>query len=241
MNELGGTVAVVTGGSAGIGASICTRLADRGASVVAADVRPPGPDHVAAYLPLDVTDPASCDRLFAEVTERYGGVDVLVNNAGIFSTLAPTPFTEIEPAEWRKVFEVNVIGVASCCRSVMSVMRPGGRIVNIASAAALKGLPAFLHYVSSKGAVLAMTRALAREVAPRDIRVNAVAPGFTLSQAVRDNQDLDEMQGGARATRLLARDQEPEDVAGVVAFLASPDAGFLTGQTIVVDGGSVLH
>jgi NAD(P)-dependent dehydrogenase (short-subunit alcohol dehydrogenase family) len=240
MSMLNGAVAVVTGGSAGIGASICARLAERGAKVIAADLRPPS--HEAAHIPVDIADPESVDQLFAEVTDRFGSVDVLVNNAGIFSTLSPTPFTEISAAEWRRVFEVNVIGVANCCRSVMAAMGPGGRIINIASASAFKGLPSFLHYVSSKGAVLAMTRALAREVAPRDIRVNAVAPGFTLSEAVRNNPDLfDGMHDSSVAGRLLRRDQEPDDVAGVVAFLAGDDAAFLTGQTIVVDGGSVLH
>lgn len=237
---LSGAVAVVTGGSAGIGASVCARLAERGAKVVTADLRPPS--HEAAYIPVDVVDPASVDQFFAEVASRFGAIDILVNNAGIFSTLSPAPFTEIPPAEWQRVLDVNVIGVANCCRSVMSAMGPGGRIINIASAAALKGLPGFLHYVSSKGAVLAMTRALAREVAHRHIRVNAVAPGFTLSEAVRDNPELiDGLHDASVATRLLRRDEEPNDVAGVVAFLAGDDAAFLTGQTIVVDGGSVLH
>lgn len=241
MSILDGAVAVVTGGATGIGEAITARLTDLGAKVVVADLNPPKSG--TTYLPVDVTDLAKVEGLFAEVADRFGKVDVLVNNAGIFSTLTPKPFTEIEPDEWRKIFDVNVLGVANCCRAVLPAMASsGGRIINIASASALKGLPSFLHYVSSKGAVLAMTRALARELADRDIRVNAVAPGFTLSGAVKGNQELlGKLQDTAMRTRLLARDQEPDDVAGVVAFLAGSDGAFLTGQTIVVDGGSVLH
>ncbi|MQA82049.1 MAG: SDR family oxidoreductase [Streptosporangiales bacterium] len=247
MDALSGRVAVVTGGAAGIGRTIARRLADRGARVVAADLdsvlgASDGTEAGITHLPVDVTDPASVDDLMARVRDEHGRVDVLVNNAGIFSSLTPTPFTELEPDDWRRVLDVNVVGLFTCCKAAVPVLAPGGRIVNIASAAALKGLPMFLHYVSSKGAVLAMTRALARELADRDVRVNAVAPGFTLSDAVRDNEDLiGGLRESAVQTRLLHRDQVPDDVAGVVCFLAGDDADFITGQTFVVDGGSVLH
>ncbi|MQA02616.1 MAG: SDR family oxidoreductase [Streptosporangiales bacterium] len=246
MSSLGATVAVVTGGAAGIGQTIGRRLVAHGATVVAADLErcdglvPCDDGTVCGYV--DVTDPASIDALMCAVAKEFGRVDVLVNNAGIFSSLVPQHFTELEPDDWRQVLDVNVTGVFNCCKAVLAAMPAGGRIVNIASAAALKGLPMFMHYVSSKGAVLAMTKVLARELADRDIRVNAVAPGFTLSDAVKDNEEL---LGGLRhsavQTRLLGRDQTPDDIAGLVTFLAGPDAAFLTGQTFVVDGGSVLH
>lgn len=247
MGELSDRVAIVTGGAAGIGRTIARRLAGQGATVVAADLESalPASGHTDAGivdLAVDVTDPASVDDLMARVRDEYGRVDVLVNNAGIFSSLTPRPFTELEPDDWRRVLDVNVVGLFTCCKAAVPVLTPGGRIVNIASAAALKGLPMFLHYVSSKGAVLAMTRALARELADRDVRVNAVAPGFTLSDAVRDNEELiGGLRESAVQTRLLHRDQVPDDVAGVVCFLAGDAADFITGQTFVVDGGSVLH
>lgn len=247
MRRLSGQTVIVTGGSAGIGLSIGRHLAGQGAIVVIADLNRPAGDIGArnaaiSYLPVDVTDQRSVDELMAQASSRFGHVDVLVNNAGIFGELIPRPFTELELDEWRRIFEVNVLGVFNCCRSVLAVMPERGRIINIASAAALKGLPMLLHYVSSKGAVLAMTRALARELAGRDIRVNSVCPGFTLSESVRENPEmLRELRESAVQTRLLKRDQVPADITGVVGFLAGPYAEFITGQTFVVDGGSVLH
>ncbi len=236
-------VMLVTGGAAGIGAAICRRLAADGAEVVSADLAPPAEASAnAVHLTADVTDPASVVRLVEDIVVRFGRLDVLVNNAGLYSTLAPTPFTELTPEDWRRVLEVNVVGVANCCSAAVPVMAEGGRIINIASTVPMRGVPAFLHYVASKGAVLGMTRALARELADRRIRVNAVAPGFTLSDAVLANPSLmGEVADNAMAARLIGRPQTPDDVAGVVAFLAGPDADFLTGQTVVVDGGSVMH
>jgi NAD(P)-dependent dehydrogenase (short-subunit alcohol dehydrogenase family) len=236
-------VAIVTGGAAGIGAAICRRLVASGNQVVAADLAPPSEvDPAVSYMTADVTDPASVERLVENVTAEFGRLDVLVNNAGIYSTLTPIAFTKLSRKDWQTVLDVNVIGLANCCAAAVQVMTSGGRIVNIASTVPLRGVPAFLHYVASKGAVLGMTRALARELADQGIRVNAVAPGFTLSDAVRSNEDLmGAVAVNAMATRLINRPQVPDDVAGVVAFLAGPDADYLTGQTIVVDGGSVLH
>jgi NAD(P)-dependent dehydrogenase (short-subunit alcohol dehydrogenase family) len=174
---------------------------------------------------------------------RFGRIDVLVNNAAVFATLKPGPFDEIPEAEWDRVMAVNVKGIWNCARAVVPVMRGqgGGRIVNVASAIVGKGTALLLHYVTSKGAVVAMTRALARELGPSGITVNAVAPGFILSDGVRANPDISEFQIDAiMRARSLKRDAFPEDVEGTVLFLACDDSAFMSGQTLIVDGGSVF-
>jgi NAD(P)-dependent dehydrogenase (short-subunit alcohol dehydrogenase family) len=167
-----------------------------------------------------------------------------VNNAAIFAGLALTPFEQIASEEWDRVNAVNVRGVFECCRAAVPAMRRqgGGRIVNIASATVFKGAPMLLHYVASKGAVIALTRALAREVGKDGIGVNCIAPGFTLSDGVRENGDYDEAFRAANAaTRAIPRDAVPADMLGALVFLCSAESEFVTGQTIVVDGGSVMH
>ena len=159
----------------------------------------------------------------------------------MYSSLVPRPFEEIDIGEWRRLFEVNVFGVMSCCQAVVPHMKRngGGRIVNIISGTPFKGIPYLLHYVSSKGAVLGMTRSLARELGPANILVNGVAPGFTLSEGVIANPvQLEKLREVSRSARSLARDQLPADVPGAVAFFLSSGAAFITGQTLVVDGGS---
>jgi NAD(P)-dependent dehydrogenase (short-subunit alcohol dehydrogenase family) len=181
----------------------------------------------------------------AEITlEAFGKIDVLVNNAALFTTLTPTPFADIPISEWRRVMDVNVMGVWLCCRAVHPAMvaAGGGRVINIASAAQFKGVPGLLHYVTSKGAVVALTRALAREVGPDGIVVNAVAPGFTLSSGVLANDaQAGPVHDVAMQNRIVDRHQRPSDVVGAVLFLAGPDSEFVAGQTLVVDGGSYLH
>jgi NAD(P)-dependent dehydrogenase (short-subunit alcohol dehydrogenase family) len=174
---------------------------------------------------------------------RFGRVDVLVNNAAVFAALRPQPFEAIPEAEWNRVLAVNVTGVWNCARAVAPVMKAqrGGRIINIASAIVAKGTPQLLHYVASKGAVIAMTRALARELGDWNIGVNAVAPGLILSDTVQANPDIIGFQHAAvMAARSFKREAAGEDVEGTVVFLASPDSAFMTGQTLVVDGGSVF-
>jgi len=250
-NRLQGKVAIVTGAGGGIGKALATRLATDGASVVIADLQNFGEaaaDIAKATgvrtlgLQTDISNEKDVDRMAAETIKAFGRIDVLVNNAAVFSTLKLKPFEEIGVAEWRKVLDVNVIGVALCCRACVPHMRKGGygRIINLASGAPLKGVPHFLHYISSKGAVIAMTRGLARELGKDGITANSLAPGFTLSENLLSRED--HMKAGAvsRSSRAIARDETPQDLVGAVSFLASTDAAFVTGQTLVVDGGSAM-
>jgi NAD(P)-dependent dehydrogenase (short-subunit alcohol dehydrogenase family) len=251
MERLKGKVAIVTGGATGIGRAIALRLAQDGAAVVIADLQKF--DQAAAEiaqssgtrtlgLEIDVSRESDASRMAAEAVKALGRIDILVNNAAVFSSLELRPFEDIPAGEFRRVMEVNVLGVWLCCRACVPHMRRGGygRIVNLASGAPLKGVPLFLHYISSKGAVIAMTRGLAREVGKDGITVNALAPGFTLSENVA-RHEMHVRQGEiTKKTRAIQRDEKPEDLVGTVSFLASEDAAFLTGQTIVVDGGSAM-
>jgi len=249
---LDGRVAIVTGGAKGIGFTIATDLAERGAAVAIADLQ--GAQAAAAALSeagyraigieLDVASEAQTAALPEAVLRAFGAIDILVNNAGLYSSLTPRPFEEIDAAEWRRVMEVNTLGIFLCCRAVLPALktRGGGRIVNISSGVAFKGNPFMAHYVASKGAVVSLTRALASELGQYQILVNSVAPGFTLSDGVLENPVLAErVREPSVRTRILRRDMTPHDVVGAVAFLAGPDAGFITGQTIVVDGGAYFH
>jgi NAD(P)-dependent dehydrogenase (short-subunit alcohol dehydrogenase family) len=251
LERLKGKVAIVTGAGSGIGKALARRLASDGASVVIADLE--RFEEAAAQiakdtgartlgLQVDVSSEKDTARMASEAVKAFGRIDVLVNNAAVFSTLKLKPFEEIPLAEWRKVMDVNVLGVALCCRACVPHMREagGGRIINLASGAPLKGVPLFLHYISSKGAVIAMTRGLARELGKDGITVNSLAPGFTLSENVA--RDPAHVQQGERTrlTRAIVRDETPEDLVGAVSFLASADAAFITGQTLVVDGGSAM-
>jgi len=181
--------------------------------------------------------------MVAEAVQRFGRVDVLVNNAALFAGLAPTPFEKIDEAEWDRLMAVNVKGVWLCCRAVAPIMKAqgGGRIVNVASAIVAKGTPLLMHYVASKGAVIAMTRVLAREMGEHGIAVNALAPGLIMSDTARANADLTGFQAQqVIASRAFKREAVADDVVGAAVFLASADSAFITGQTLIVDGGSVF-
>jgi NAD(P)-dependent dehydrogenase (short-subunit alcohol dehydrogenase family) len=250
--QLAGKVAIVTGGATGIGYAIAEALADRGASLVVADIAKA--EDAAARLgargaraigvAIDVASEPDAAAMADAAASAFGGVDILVNNAGIYTSLKPKPFEEIDPTEWRRVMEVNVFGTFLCIRAVLPAMkaRRAGRIINISSGVAFKGNPYMAHYVASKGAVVSLTRALATELGPHNVLVNSVAPGFTLSEGVLANPELIVgVKERSLRGRVLARDMTPADLVGAVAFFAGPDAGFITGQTLVVDGGAYYH
>lgn len=245
-------VAIVTGGSTGIGLAIARRLAEEGSAVVIADIKGAaeaaaslsGDNRQVAAIEADVSSEASVASLVSSTLDRLGHIDILVNNAAVSATLALTPFEKLTVAEWRHVLDVYTIGTFLCCRAVAPHMRAqkSGRIVNIASGTAFKGAPFLLHYVASKGAVISMTRSLARELGRDNVTVNAVSPGYTLSEGNLGNPEfLANHRQAAIAGRALPRDAYPEDLVGAVAFLASDDAAFMSGQILAVDGGSVMH
>ena len=246
--SVAGKVAIVTGAAQGIGNAIAKGLAAEGARIVVADLNRAG--EVAAEfddgvgIAVDVADEAQVERMAKEVIDRCGRIDILVNNAGLYASLAMRPFTEIPVDEWRQVMDVNVLSMFLTTRAVVPHMREqgGGRIVNISSGTPFRGVPFLLHYVTSKGAIVALTRALAKELGPDDVLVNCVAPGFTMSEGVRQHPEVIEaLRDVSVSARTLQRDQEPEDVVGAVVFLCGPGASFVTGQTIVIDGGQYFH
>lgn len=243
-------VAIVTGGASGIGLAFCTSLAEAGYAIVIADLngadaaaeRLTAQGHAALGVKTDVTSVADTEQMVAQATKQFGGLDVLVNNAGLFTTLTLKPVDQISRDEWMKVMEVNTLGPFLCIKAALPALRArgGGRIVNIASTSPIKGTPFMQHYTASKGAVIGFTRSLARELGSENITVNAIAPGFTLSDGVLASGMEEKMGESARRTsRSIQRDQVPADLVGAVVFLASDGAGFITGQTIAVDGGGV--
>ena len=248
MAQLDGKVAIVTGGSQGIGRAIADGLAREGARIVIADLQ--GADEAAASyadgvgIRCDVSSEGDVSSMAETVVDRCGGVDILVNNAGLYASLAMRPFDQIPLDEWRKVMDVNVASMFLTCRALVPVMRDrgGGKIVNISSGTPFRGVPFLLHYVTSKGAIVAFTRALAKELGKDNVHVNCVAPGFTMSTGVQEHPEVIEaLQKASVSARTIQRDQVPEDVVGAVVYLSGPSADFVTGQTIVIDGGQYFH
>jgi NAD(P)-dependent dehydrogenase (short-subunit alcohol dehydrogenase family) len=248
VGQLEGKVALVTGGAQGIGRAIAVGLAEEGARIVVADLERAEeaarafPDGVG--LTVDVAEEAAVAQMVEDTVARCGSIDVLVNNAGLYASLAMRPFTEIPLEEWRRVMDVNVASMFLTCRAVVPAMRErgGGAIVNISSGTPFRGVPFLLHYVTSKGAIVAFTRALARELGKDAIRVNCVAPGFTMSDGVKQHPEvIEQLRDVSVAARTIQRDQEPDDVVGAAVYLSGPAASFVTGQTIVIDGGQYFH
>lgn len=252
MTRLKDKVVIITGAAQGIGATYAKAMAAEGAHIVVADVLDGSAvvDEIEASggqaisVMTDVSDEVSAAAMATAAMERFGRIDVLVNNAAIYASLKMKSFDEIDVGEWDKVMAVNVRGPFVCAKAVTPYMKDCGygRIINISSGTPFKGTPNMLHYVTSKGAILALTRALARELGDHGIAVNTLAPGLVLSEGVVANAEMRErLTAPVIASRAIKRDQMPEDLIGPLLFLASDDSAFMTGETVVVDGGSVMH
>lgn len=253
--RLEGKVAIVTGGARNIGREYCLGMAAEGADIVVADIRDPSSTvseieelgRKAIGLEVDVSDAASVQRMVDETMSSFGRIDVLVNNAALYGDLEGGLLEMITPEYWDKVMAVNAKGPFLCCRAVMPIMRQqqSGSIINISSGTFWVGMAGSAHYIASKGAVIGLTRAAAREGGPANVRVNAVTPGFTMSQASVDLMGKmggdESLADGIVAGTALGRREQPEDLVGPVVFLASDESAFMTGQTVNVDGGWYMH
>src|SRR5499433_1105755 len=253
MARLSGRAAIITGGAKGIGRHYSRALAAEGARVMIADIADGralaeeiaaehGANSVMSAV-ADVSDEASVKKVVGATMERFGEINVLVNNAALFAPLQETKCTQIDAALWDQVMAVNLRGPFLMVKHVAPHMQAQGygKIINIGSGTAYRGIPWMLHYVTTKGGIMAMTRALSRELGGHGIRVNTLAPGFTMSETVMAENPghVASSRERAVASRALRRDEAPQDLLGALVFLASADSDFVTGQTIAVDGGNV--
>ena len=251
--DLRDSIVIVTGGGKGIGKVYAQNFAQAGAKVVAADIDAAAAAEVAGAinadggsamaLGVDISDPASCDDMAHRTLDRFGAITVLVNNAALMSTLPRRSWLEIPPEEWDSVMAVNLRGMFLCCRAVFPAMkaRGYGKIVNISSSRIWEGSPNRLHYTTSKAGVVGFTRALSREVGSAGVTVNAVTPGFTLSETQVQSSAAGYVQGRSYAEQAIPRAQVPDDLVGAVLFLSSAASDFMSGQTLNVDGGKTMH
>ena len=251
MGRLDGRVAIVTGSGRGIGAEYAKALAAEGAKVTVTDIvdtentvniiKQAGGE--AMGIKCDVTRPDDVKALVSDTVDAFGKLDIMVTNAALFADLKQRSFLEIDEDEWDRVMQVNTRGVFTCVKAAVTEMKKNGygKIINIASGTVFKGTPMLLHYVSSKGAMVAFTRALSREVGGDGITVNCIAPGLTMSEKVVDDPQWTAVKDNNTATRAIKREEVPEDLLGTVVFFSSAESDFITGQTLVVDGGSAMH
>jgi NAD(P)-dependent dehydrogenase (short-subunit alcohol dehydrogenase family) len=242
-------VVLITGAARGLGFEYARSLGEADARIVAGDIvdctaAAAASGNGAIGVNLDVTDIASADSMVELAMERFGRIDALVNNAALYGALRGGRFDHIAEADWDAAMAVNVKGIWNCCKAVVPAMRQsgGGSIVNIASLAATYGMPYALHYTTSKAAVIGLTRGLARELGRDNIRVNALAPSAVMTEGTVEflGDKLDRGLEVIRAGQSIQRTLEPADLTGTVAWLISDDSRFVTGQTIAVDGGTVM-
>jgi len=245
-------VAIVTGGGFGIGKSYSEALAREGARVVIADINDAAAGATASAIRAnggqalarhtDVADPEATEAMARAAIDAFGRIDILVNNAAFFATLPLREFDEIPLEEWRRVMDVNITGPFLCCRAVTPKMKAQryGKIINISSGAVMSGNPKRIHYVTSKAALLGFTRSLARALGDYNICVNNVLPGGTASEGLMAAQGADYLKGTV-SNKAFKRVQQPEDIVGTVVFLASADSDFITGCSLVVDGGMHMY
>jgi NAD(P)-dependent dehydrogenase (short-subunit alcohol dehydrogenase family) len=250
MGRLDGKVAIVTGAALGIGPYYARGLAAEGAKVAIIDVEPA--DRIVAEIKAaggtamsmvgDVSDGAAVKKFTAAVEKAYGGVHILINNASL-ARMGRLSVTELSTEEWDRYFAVNVRGMFLCVQAVVPIMQRQnyGKIVNISSGTVWNGPPMMLHYVSTKGAILGMTRALASELGKDGIRVNAIAPGLTSTEYIGGRNDYTDYRQAMANTRSIKREEMPEDLVGTCLFFASPESDFVTGQCLIVDGGALKH
>ena len=246
---LEGKTIIVTGGATGIGQAFALTSAAYGARVMIADlnsadetlelIKKNGGE--ASYVKTDVSDETSAKAMAQAAVKWSGCVDGLINNAAYFREVKLTPFEEISTEIWDRIFDVNVKGIWQCCKGVMPAMREsgGGSIINISSVVAVAGQPGYLHYVATKGAVLSMTKGLAKECGSANVRVNTIAPGFVITDATKDRPI--EWQQSFLKARAISREERPTDLAGTAVYLLSELSSFVSGQTIVVDGGHIMY
>jgi 3-oxoacyl-[acyl-carrier protein] reductase len=247
-------VSIITGGGRGIGRAYALRFAEEGAKVVVADIVLESAQKVAdevkakggeaLAIQTDVSSPSSTSEMAQKTLEQFGKIDVLVNNAAIYYGIGIKRWDTWEPEDWDRMYAVNVKGSWLCIKAVVPHMtaQGKGKIINVSSDTVDTGMEALLPYTCSKGAIIALTRTMARALGRKNISVNCISPGYTMSEASVEMpgkvKGMDELVLRGRCFR---RAEEPEDLVGTAVFLASEDSDFITGQTIVVDGGEVLR